>query len=162
MVGRRCVAGSAQCGGGQSQLSRKRAEQIWALRNAIRDMSAQYVCIIVEIRPTLQTLKALRNADLLAPEIASAYDGAKRADDAQVTLNQLTKLGLSRIDVNLLNDPRTLIENGKFPDTHKTSSQAARESIYELRDHSGGACSQRLEFVQLSTRQCDMIADFVS
>lgn len=105
----------------------------------IRDMSAQYGCVMVEIRPTLQTLKALRSADLLASADASAYDNAKRADEAQLTLNQLVKLDLSRLNVNLLNDPRTLVEDGKLPNTHKASSRAARESIYELRDHSGGA-----------------------
>lgn len=94
---------------------------------------------MVEIRPTLQTLKALRGADLLATEDASAYDGAKRADDIQLTLSQLVKLDLSRLDVNLLNDLRSLIRDGKFPDTHKTSSRAAHEPIYELRDHRGGA-----------------------
>lgn len=94
---------------------------------------------MVEIRPTLSTLKALRSADLLADADASAYDDAKRADDPQTKLDRLAKLDLSRLNVNLLNDVRALVEDGKFPDTHKTSSRAARETIYELRDHSGAA-----------------------
>lgn len=94
---------------------------------------------MVEIRPTLQVLKALREADLLSSADAAAYDDAKRIDDTQLKLKKLASLDLSDLDVNLLRDARTLVGDGKYPDSHRTSSRAAQSTIYELRDHSGGA-----------------------
>lgn len=94
---------------------------------------------MVEIRPTLQTLKTLRNAGMLPPADTSAYDDAKRTDDPQSKLHQLSQLDLPLLNVALLNDSRTLLHDGKFPDAHKTSSRAARSTIYELRERSGAA-----------------------
>lgn len=94
---------------------------------------------MVEIRPTLQTLKLLRKADLLGHDAREAYDCAVRVEDMTTRLNRLASLDLSQLNSNLLNGVRSLLTVGKFPDTHKSSSRAARQTIYELRDHAGAA-----------------------
>lgn len=94
---------------------------------------------MIEIRPTIQALKELRNAGLLSHADVAIYDDAKRADDGRTKLATLAKLDLSNLDVVLLNDIRTSIKGGRFPDTHRSSSQAAQQTIFELRDRRGAA-----------------------
>ena len=93
----------------------------------------------MEIRPTLQALKSLRKAGLLSRTDERTYDGAAKIDDKNAKVRNLASMDLSHLDVNLLNDGRTLLSGGAFPDIHRASSKAAGQNVYELRDRAGAA-----------------------
>lgn len=99
----------------------------------------QYGGHMAVIRPTLHVLSALRKANLLAQNDVEAYDSALRVDDISTKVDRLAALELDTLDVSLFNDARSLLTVDKLPDTHRASTSAAQQNIYELRDHTGAA-----------------------
>lgn len=93
----------------------------------------------LQVRPTLRALKLLPAG---APAVAAALsvlDRARTAPDDATKRAVLDELRLDQLQHRLLNDVRTLLEQGGMPDVHATSTKAAGRTVYEARSRTGAA-----------------------
>ncbi|GAA4695821.1 Protein of unknown function (DUF3039) [Promicromonospora umidemergens] len=92
---------------------------------------------VLQVRPTLRALKLLPTDE---PDVAAertVFDRAKSAPDADTRRHILHEHRLGQMQYSLLNDVRTILEQGGMPDRHTASSKAAGRTVYEARSHTG-------------------------
>lgn len=95
--------------------------------------------MVTQVRPTLRALRLLPAGDEGVAEALNVIGRARRATDTAAKRAILSELRLDELRHPLLEDVRTTLERGGTPDTHETSSRAAKRTVYEARSRTGAA-----------------------